>query len=47
MEGGRLQFSGFAKELREKPELLHTAYLLRGSNGAARAPAAAGSKPSA
>jgi branched-chain amino acid transport system ATP-binding protein len=31
MEGGRLQYSGTAKELREKPELLHSAYLLRGS----------------
>ena len=45
MEGGRIQFSGLAKELREKPELLHTAYLLRGSNGAARAPAVAGGEP--
>jgi branched-chain amino acid transport system ATP-binding protein len=47
MEGGRIQFSGLAKELREKPELLHTAYLLRGSNGSARAPAAAGTEPPA
>jgi hypothetical protein len=39
MEGGRLRFSGLASELREKPELLRSAYLLRGSNGA---PAAAG-----
>ncbi len=31
MEGGRLQFSGDAQQLREKPELLHTAYLLRGA----------------
>ena len=31
MEGGRLQYSGTAEELRERPELLHTAYLLRGS----------------
>jgi branched-chain amino acid transport system ATP-binding protein len=45
MEGGRLQFSGHAKELRENPELLHTAYLLRGSNGAARTPAVAGGEP--
>src|ERR1700759_19216 len=45
MEGGRIQFSGLAKELREKPELLHTAYLLRGSNGAARTPAVAGGEP--
>jgi branched-chain amino acid transport system ATP-binding protein len=31
MEGGRLRFSGLAAELREKPELLRSAYLLRGS----------------
>ncbi|MBV9800450.1 MAG: ABC transporter ATP-binding protein [Solirubrobacterales bacterium] len=31
MEGGRIQFSGLASELREKPDLLHSAYLLRGS----------------
>jgi branched-chain amino acid transport system ATP-binding protein len=30
MEGGRIQYSGEAKELRENPELLHSAYLLRG-----------------
>ena len=29
MDGGRIQFSGTAQELREKPELLHSAYLLR------------------
>ncbi len=40
MEGGRLRFSGLARELREKPELLRSAYLLRGSGAAARAPAA-------
>jgi branched-chain amino acid transport system ATP-binding protein len=34
MEGGRLRFSGLASELREKPELLRSAYLLRGSTGA-------------
>jgi branched-chain amino acid transport system ATP-binding protein len=37
MEGGRLQYSGTASELREKPELLQSAYLLRGAaagNGA-------------
>jgi branched-chain amino acid transport system ATP-binding protein len=33
MEGGRLRFSGLASELREKPELLRSAYLLRGSVG--------------
>jgi branched-chain amino acid transport system ATP-binding protein len=30
MEGGRIQYDGTAQELREKPELLHSAYLLRG-----------------
>src|SRR6266581_4658353 len=40
LEGGRLRFSGLARELREKPELLRSAYLLRGSGAAARAPAA-------
>jgi len=45
MEGGRIQFSGQASQLRENPELLHTAYLLRGSNGAARTPAVAGGEP--
>jgi len=33
MEGGRLRFSGLARELREQPELLRSAYLLRGSAG--------------
>jgi branched-chain amino acid transport system ATP-binding protein len=37
MEAGRLVYSGTAGELREKPELLHSAYLLRGSNAAAAA----------
>ena len=32
MEGGRMRFSGHTKELREKPELLHSAYLFRGSD---------------
>jgi hypothetical protein len=41
MEGGRIRFSGLASELREKPELLQSAYLLRGRNGAAGSPAAA------
>ena len=35
MEGGRLRFSGRARELRDKPELLRSAYLLRGSGGVA------------
>jgi branched-chain amino acid transport system ATP-binding protein len=29
MEGGRIQYSGTSKELQEKPNLLHSAYLLR------------------
>jgi branched-chain amino acid transport system ATP-binding protein len=33
MEGGELRFSGMASELKERPELLESAYLLRGSNG--------------
>jgi branched-chain amino acid transport system ATP-binding protein len=32
MESGRIQYSGEARELREHPELLHSAYLLRGRN---------------
>ncbi|MBO0775014.1 MAG: ATP-binding cassette domain-containing protein [Actinobacteria bacterium] len=31
MEGGRLRFSGLARQLRERPDLLQSAYLLRGS----------------
>jgi branched-chain amino acid transport system ATP-binding protein len=42
LENGRLQFSGAASELRERPDLLHTAYLLhkRGvvNGGGAAAP---------
>jgi branched-chain amino acid transport system ATP-binding protein len=34
VEGGRLRFSGLASELRAKPELLRSAYLLRGSEPA-------------
>jgi branched-chain amino acid transport system ATP-binding protein len=37
MEGGRIQFAGMAAELKENPDLLHSAYLLRGGaeqNGA-------------
>jgi branched-chain amino acid transport system ATP-binding protein len=45
MEGGSIRFSGMASELREKPELLQSAYLLRGRNGAGGAPAIAGAKP--
>ena len=45
MEGGRIQFSGLASELRENPELLQSAYLLRGRNGAAASPAPASAGP--
>jgi branched-chain amino acid transport system ATP-binding protein len=31
MEGGVIRYSGNAAELRERPELLHSAYLLRGA----------------
>jgi len=42
MEGGRIQYEGQASELREKPELLQSAYLLRGhANGTAAAAAQA------
>jgi branched-chain amino acid transport system ATP-binding protein len=43
MEGGRVQFSGTASELKADPSLLHSAYLLRGSvgsNGGGSSPAA-------
>ena len=32
MEGGQIRFSGLASELRDQPELLSSAYLLRGSD---------------
>ncbi len=32
MEGGQIRFSGLASDLRDHPELLSSAYLLRGSN---------------
>jgi hypothetical protein len=34
MEGGGLRFSGSASELKDRPELLQSAYLLRGSTTA-------------
>jgi branched-chain amino acid transport system ATP-binding protein len=40
MEGGRIRFSGPSSELRDNPDLLRSAYLLRGSNPAAAPPAA-------
>jgi branched-chain amino acid transport system ATP-binding protein len=46
MEGGQLRFSGPAGELRDKPELLRSAYLLRGSQGAPAAQRGAPSEPS-
>jgi len=41
MEGGRIRFSGAAGELRSNPELLRSAYLLRGSAGGGSAPSPA------
>jgi branched-chain amino acid transport system ATP-binding protein len=38
MEGGRIQYSGSARELQDDPELLHSAYLLRGDAGAGQVP---------
>lgn len=32
LEGGRVRYSGSASELTERPELLHSAYLLRGAS---------------
>ena len=40
MEGGRIRFSGPAGELRAHPELLQSAYLLRGSPGTSDPPTA-------
>jgi branched-chain amino acid transport system ATP-binding protein len=40
MEGGQLRFSGNTQELREKPELLSSAYLLRGSSDSEKVAAA-------
>jgi branched-chain amino acid transport system ATP-binding protein len=45
MEGGQLQYSGLASELREQPELLHSAYLLRGSAATNGAPSGAATEP--
>jgi branched-chain amino acid transport system ATP-binding protein len=51
MEGGRIQFSGLASQLRENPELLQSAYLLRShpprNGGSAQSsPAPAAPRPS-
>ncbi len=40
MEGGVIRYSGTASELRDNPEMLHSAYLLRGSEPASRQAAA-------
>ncbi|MGN6870122.1 MAG: ABC transporter ATP-binding protein [Solirubrobacteraceae bacterium] len=48
MEGGRIRYSGAAKELREKPDLLQSAYLLRAHpprNGADGSPTPASPQP--
>ncbi len=45
MEGGRLRFSGLASELRDRPELLRSAYLLRGGRGPDAPPGARGAGP--
>jgi branched-chain amino acid transport system ATP-binding protein len=45
MEGGRIRYSGEARELRENPELLQSASLLRGRNGADGSPAPASAQP--
>jgi branched-chain amino acid transport system ATP-binding protein len=41
MEGGRIRFSGRAQELKDNPDLLHSAYLFRGAPTTNGAPAAA------
>ena len=46
MEGGRIRFSGLARELREQPELLSSAYLLRGSTAGDATGPRPGSAPS-
>ena len=38
LEGGRIRYAGTAQELRDHPEILHSAYLLRGKNLAGDAP---------
>ncbi len=39
LEGGRIRYAGTAQELRDHPEILHSAYLLRGKSLAGEAPA--------
>jgi branched-chain amino acid transport system ATP-binding protein len=45
MEGGQLRFSGLASELRDRPELLRSAYLLRGGRVPDAPPGAGGACP--
>jgi branched-chain amino acid transport system ATP-binding protein len=47
LENGRLQFSGQASELRDRPDLLHTAYLLhrRGAGNGSGTPAPTEPRP--
>jgi branched-chain amino acid transport system ATP-binding protein len=45
MEGGVIRYSGTASELRTNPDLLHSAYLLRGSSGAPDSGAPASGAP--
>jgi branched-chain amino acid transport system ATP-binding protein len=45
MEGGVIRYAGTASELRDNPELLHSAYLLRGSEEAASEVLAPSSPP--
>jgi branched-chain amino acid transport system ATP-binding protein len=40
VEGGQLQYAGTAAELREHPEMLQSAYLLRGQTGTKQIPVA-------
>ena len=46
MEGGRIQYAGTAQELHENPELLHSAYLLRGEPGSGAATESSPTGPS-
>jgi branched-chain amino acid transport system ATP-binding protein len=45
LENGQLQFDGYASELRERPDLLHTAYLLARRGGANGGDTAAPTQP--
>uniref|UniRef100_UPI0026206683 ABC transporter ATP-binding protein n=1 Tax=Trebonia sp. TaxID=2767075 RepID=UPI0026206683 len=45
MEGGVIRYSGTATELRDNPDMLHSAYLLRGSGSAPEQAAAPAAQP--